>query len=64
MPEECKEKFPHCVYVERNAELSTELARLEQEICKLKEELRNAISTKKDLEELVIKLNMRMYLNY
>lgn len=64
MPEECKEKFPHCIYVERNAEISTENEKLKRDICKLTEELRIAVSTKKDLEELVIKLNMHMYLGY
>lgn len=64
MPEECKEKFPYCVYIERNAEIATENIKLKQEICKLNEELRNTMSAKKDLEDLVIKLNMRMYLNY
>lgn len=64
MPEECKEKFPHCIYVERNAEISKENDKLKRDICKLTEELQIAVSTKKDLEELVIKLNMRMYLGY
>lgn len=64
MPEECKEKFPNCIYVERNAEISAENQQLKREISKLKEELRILNSEKSDLENLVIKLNMRMYFGY
>lgn len=64
MPEECKEKFPNCIYVERNAEISAENQQLKREILKLKEELRILNSEKSDLENLVIKLNMRMYFGY
>lgn len=64
MPEDCKEKFPNCIYVERNAEISAENQQLKREISKLKEELQVINSDKKDLESLIIKLNMRMYLGY
>ena len=62
MPEDCKEKFQNCIYVERNAEISAENQQLKQEILKLKEEIRILNSDKRDLEDLIIKLNMRMYL--
>lgn len=64
MPEDCKDKFTNCIYVERNAEISTENQQLKQEILKLNEELRILNSDKRDLENLIIKLNMRMYLGY
>ncbi|WP_027294881.1 hypothetical protein [Robinsoniella sp. KNHs210] len=64
MSEECKEKFPRSILRICDAEIAAENEKLKQEIYKLNEELQIARSTKKDLEELVIKLNMRMYLNY
>ena len=64
MPEDCKEKFSNCIYVERNVEISAENQQLKQELLKLKEELRILNSDKRDLENLIIKLNMRMYIGY
>lgn len=64
MPEECKDKFPYCVYIERNSEISAENEGLKNVIQKMEEELRVLKSDKKDLQDLIIKLNMRMYLGY
>lgn len=64
MPEECKDKFPYCVYIERNSEISAENEGLKNVIQKMEEELRVLKLDKKDLQDLIIKLNMRMYLDY
>lgn len=61
---ELQEMSRDCIYTRKDLEIADENQQLKNEILKLKEEISILNSDKKDLENLIIKLNMRMYLDY
>lgn len=56
MPDDCPTKFPYCIYVERNAEISHENEELKGDVEKLKEEIQILQSDKRVLADLIVKL--------
>lgn len=61
---ELQEMSRDCIYTRKDLEIADENQQLKNEILKLKEEISILNSDKKDLENLIIKLNMLMYLDY